>query len=701
MKEAFILEPVKKNRLRLELEDEHIPQKIAFANDDYYAPIQKRTNSKSLLGLIFWTFLFFILAGVISFGVWWQFYRGQNEGTIQDLANAELIREKRSLDQIIERPYLPSSHVSNELNQCIQLYRENYIQKAFIACEEFLNKPSSDEEKSIALTVLGVLFDNAGRYPLAIERLEKATRYDPKNFHAYYNLSLAFRHMGRMEDARKAANIARDIAPNDPKVALLSGNLFQELGDTESALKAYKTGIHSSPEDSSLLYNLGLAQYKQGKITDAIDNFEKAIRQDVSGRVSTLSHGHLGKIYYDQENWKNAEYHFREATRLQPDNAQNQYNLGLVALKLGKKEEAVSYFKRALDGGTNEPEVYIRLAEALDSLKLPTLAIQSLKKALELRPGDVDVLFALGDLYYKRGDLIPAEETFRKILQVTPGDAYSETALINLGIILDEMERYTESIDILERAINLNPKNYNAYYNLGIASLHAGEPARAIVAWKKASSLESGKTYKARERIGDYYADKLYNPEAVSSYSSILEDNPNAHSIRIKLAGVYKKMGQSTSAEKQLLHVLNHSESGNEMKEAHKILALVYAESKDPNLEKKAREEAFRASHMDPKDMESRLVLAKILSSSGSMMEREKAIDELKIIVNSEVSPKISAQAYNLMGFCQYKNEEYRKALQSFDNALALDPSYTEAYDNKRVARAAYEESLSGRGGLH
>ncbi|MCG9874522.1 MAG: tetratricopeptide repeat protein [Leptospiraceae bacterium] len=698
------MEPIKKNRLRLELsEDSTVSSapKISLEDEDYYAPIPKRRNSKNLLGFIFWTFLALLIAALLGFGYWWQFIRVSDADALKEIANSELLREKRSLDQILEKPYLPLSHASSALNKCIQLYRENYIQKAFLSCEEFLNTPASDEEKSIALTVLGVLFDGAGRYPLAVERLEKATRYDPKNFHAYYNLSLAFRHMGRMEEARKAAQLAREIAPNDPKVAMLSGNLFQELGDTESALNAYKTGISASPEDASLLYNLALAQYKQGKIPDAIDNFEKAISQDPNGRVTILSHGHLGKIYFDRENWQRAEYHFREATRLQPDNAQNQYNLGLVALKLGKKEDAVSYFKRALEGGTNEPEVYLRLAEALESLKLPSLAIQSLKKALEIRPADVDVLFALGDLYYKRGDLIPAEEIFRKIISVTPGDTYTETALINLGIILDEMERYTEAMDTLERVIQLNPKNYNAYYNLGLASLHSGQAARAIQAWKKASALESGKNFQARERIADYYSQNLYNGEAVSAYASILEDNPNAHKIRIKLASVYKKMGQASSAEKQLLHVLNHSESGSEMKEAHKILALVYAESKDPIMEKKAKEEAFRASHMDPKDMESRLVLAKILSNSGSMMEREKAIDELKIIVNSDVTPKVAAQAYNLMGFCQYKNEEFRKALQSFDNALALDPSYTEAYDNKRVARAAYEDSLSGRGGLN
>jgi tetratricopeptide (TPR) repeat protein len=694
------LDNLKKNRLLLDIQDE--PEQIpSDSSGDYYQPLsKKKRGSSQLFSFFFWVFLIFILALAISLGVWWFYYKNQSKDDLAELKSGELLTEKRSLDQILERPYLPSSHASDDLNRCIQLYRDNYVQKAFLACEEFLNSPATDEEKSIALTVLGVLFDNAGRYPLAVERLDKATRYDPRNFHAYYNLSLAYRHMGRMEDARKAAKMAREIAPNDPKVALLSGNLFQELGDSDSAFQAYKTGISSSPEDPTLLYNLALAEFKQGKIPDAIGHFEKAIQNDSSGRVTVLSHAHLGKIYYDRENWKGAEYHYREAARLQPENSQNLYNLGLINLKLGRKEEAVSAFKKALEGGSNEPEVFLRLAEALDSLKLPSLAIQALKKALLIRPNDLDSLFALGDLYYKRGELIPAEEVFRKIIQSTPGDSYTESALINLGIILDEMERYTEAIQALEKAVDFNPKNFTAHYNLGIAFLHMGKPAQAIQSFQKASVLEKGSSFRAKEQIADYYSKSGYTEEAIASYEAILNESPRSHPIRLKLANLYRKSGQPKSAERHLLKILNESEEGSEIKEAHKILALIYSESKDPELIKKASDEAFRASHMDPLDMESRLVLAKILSNSGSMMDREKAIDELKVIVASNSTPKILSQAYNLMGVCFYKNEEFRKALQSFDNALSLDPAYTEAYDNKRAARAAYEDSIGSRGGL-
>ncbi len=684
------METVKRNRLRLEIPDEPAPGEHSRVETAYRA-----SSSGSLFRLFLWIGLFAILAGVISLGVYWQFYKNsdRNEFSTQDPLN-----DRRSLDQILDKPYLPSRHVKAELNRCIQLYRENYIQRAFLACEEFLNSPATDEEKSIALTVLGVLFDSAGRYPIALEKLEKATRYDPGNFHAYYNLSLVFRHMGRMEEARRAAKKAREIAPSNPVIARLTGNLFSEFGDTEKAIEAYKSGLREAPDDPELLFNKALAEYRKGAILSAIEGFEKAIQNDSYGRIRALSHSYLGKIYYDQKSWKKAEYHYREVARMQPDNAEGLYNLGLVQLQLNEKEEAVRSFKKALEAGSNSTETFLRLAESLEDLKLPSLAIRALKKAEEIRPNDIDVLFALGELHYKRGELIQAENSFRKIITNTPGDSYTESALINLGIILDEMERYPEAIRSFEKALELNPKNYNAQYNLGLSLMKLGKPVDAIQSWEKASVLESRGEYKARERIADYYIRNSFWDKAISNLETILEENPNAYSIRLKLADVYRKTGQEKSSEKHLLYVLNHSESGKEIQEAHKILALLYNSSKDSELQSRALQEAYRATQMNPGDMESRLVLAKILANSESISSRDKAIEELKVIVASTASSHIIAQAYNLMGVCQYKNRDFRRAIQSFDNALQIDPTYTEAYDNKRAARNAYEEGLGRRG---
>jgi tetratricopeptide (TPR) repeat protein len=100
---------------------------------------------------------------------------------------------------------------------------------------------------------------------------------------------------------------------------------------------------------------------------------------------------------------------------------------------------------------------------------------------------------------------------------------------------------------------------------------------------------------------------------------------------------------------------------------------------------------------MDPEDMESKLVLAKILIDSGSLVDREKAIDELIVITRSDVTPTLSSKAHNYLGVCYFKNGEFKKALAAFQTAIDLNPSLTEAYENKRAARAGYEKSLESK----
>ncbi|MBE7411925.1 MAG: tetratricopeptide repeat protein [Leptospiraceae bacterium] len=632
-----------------------------------------------------------MLIGAISFGVWYQFYYNNKNKPEFNYKN-DLLLDKKNLDKIIENPYLPDSSLNPGLAKCINLYRDTYIKRAFVHCEEFLNTPATDEEKSVALTVMGVMFDDAGRYPLSIERFKKAIQYDPKNFHAYYNLTLAYRHSGMFNEARQSVMKAKELAPNDPRVSLLAGNILNDANDPRLAMKMYEEGIAANPNDPYLIYNLAVSQFRQGSIPEAIENFRKAVIASGTGQVAVLSHGHLGSIYFNRGDFEGAEHHFREALRLKPSDAKYLYNLGTILLKQKKNEEAISLFQKALDAGANEPEVYRYIAEAFYDLRQSSLAIRALEKALQIKPNDLDSMFQLADIYYSTGDMGQAEEMFRRIIKNSPGDSNTETALINLGIILDDMDRHSEAISALEQAISLNPKNENAYYNLGLAYKNSGEPTKAIENWRKANSLNP-EVSRNREAIADYYLENRFYQEAVKEYSDILRTNNSEYKIKLKLSDAYMNLKSFESAEKELLDVLNNSKDANDLKIAHRKLALVYA-SGDTRFKAKAKDEAYRGAHIDPDDMESKLILAKVLIDSGSLMDREKAIDELSIIVRSEVKPKIAALAYNYLGLCYYKNGEYKRALREFQNSIDLDPSLTEAYENKRAARASYEDSI-------
>lgn len=686
------MEPIKKNRLKFEsVEPETNPNVTQYETDEYSTMhVRERTAANPLPWVLFFLLLIIVIAGIS-----WIYFFG-NKSVISNFTKSDLAVDKSgTLDRILEKPYTPSSSTNPRLAECITLYLERYQKKAENKCEEFLNRPESDEDKSIALTVLGVIFDEKGRYPQAIDYLKKAISYDPKNIYAYYDLAVAYKHDGRVSDARATIQKAKDIAPNDAKVALLAGNLLYDSNDPKAAMESYKEGLSNTPDDPHLVYNLALTQYKQGMIPEAIENFRKAIQISRIGQIAEFSHGHLGSIFYHREDLNGAEHHFREAIAIKPNDARYLYNLGVILLKKKNSEEAVSYFQKALDAGATDPQIFQFIADSFAELKMYDNAIASLEKALRIRPDDVDTLLQLADLYYNRGNLSQAEETFRKVIRITPGDSNTETALVNLGIILDDMERFGEAVIEFEKAISLNPKNENAYYNLGIAYKNAGQPTKALESWRKADAINPNDS-KHREAIGDYYLENNYLDEAASEYEEIVKLNQYNYKVKLKLADAYFKRQQFDLAEKNLIFVLNHSKSGEEIKLAHRKLALVYSEGDSTN-KTKAKDEAYRGSHIDPDDMEGRLVLAKVLIDSNSAMDREKAIDELTAIVRSDVKPKLAAKAYNYLGVCYYKNHEYKKALREFQNAIDLDPNLTDAYDNKRAARAEYEISIQTR----
>ncbi|WP_167482011.1 tetratricopeptide repeat protein [Leptospira andrefontaineae] len=686
--------PIRKNRIFLETEE---PKPSYYYGDE---PEEFRPRRHYNPTTFVWGVLAASLLLLIGLAIWYSFFREGRPGFgANGVADGKSpLMPKGSLAQELQRPYLPDGTNNPLLTKCVTLYKQNYRKQSFDYCTEFLTGPATSQEKSLALTVLGVIYDEDGRFPQAIDSLQKAITLDGNNVYAYYNLTLAYAHSGQNSAARSTALKAREIAPNDPRIALMAGNLFNEINDPDAAIDAYKQGLSSSPDDPYLTYNLALSYFKKGEIPQAEEHFKLVVMRARGGKLAALSNSYLGNISYNRGDYVSAEHYFREAATITPNDAKALYNLSIVLKKNGKLEESVKYLELANQAGSNDPELFRSIAEGFEQLNQGEQSINALQKGLKYNPNNLDLLFQLAETYYNKGDLLAAEETYRRIVDSTPGDSFTETALLNLGVVLDQMERYGEAITYLNRVLDLNPKNAKAYYNLGLVYKHTGNGTQAIENFRKASYLDPD-DIKPKEALGDYYLENKFYREAIEEYSALFKQKEDYYKVALKLAEAYMGTGESSSAEKILLQVLNRSRNSTEIKQAHKKLALLYNKSKDPDLRNRAKDEAYRSAHMDPEDYEGRLVLSKILLDSNSVLDREKAIEELTAIVRSEVKPKTASTAYNYLGVAFYKNGEYKKAVRSFQNAIDLDPSNTEAYDNKRAATAALEDS-SKRDGL-
>jgi protein O-GlcNAc transferase len=93
-----------------------------------------------------------------------------------------------------------------------------------------------------------------------------------------------------------------------------------------------------------------------------------------------------------------------------------------------------------------------------------------------------------GNAHLKAGNLEAAEHCYRRGLQ---SDACDSTCYSNLGYVLGELGRPTESQQMLLKAVELNASDFDALYMLGNLARERGEWLQAIVHYRAALSVNA------------------------------------------------------------------------------------------------------------------------------------------------------------------------------------------------------------------
>ena len=76
------------------------------------------------------------------------------------------------------------------------------------------------------------------------------------------------------------------------------------------------------------------------------------------------AHNNLGKVYFHQQKYYLAAWEFEHASRLMPHQPEPRNNLGLVFENVGRIDDAVSWFEKALEIEPDNPLLIGNLARA-------------------------------------------------------------------------------------------------------------------------------------------------------------------------------------------------------------------------------------------------------------------------------------------------------------------------------------------------
>ena len=205
------------------------------------------------------------------------------------------------------------------------------------------------------------------------------------------------------------------------------------------------------PRNARAHYILGLSLLFQQRHADALARLEQAVRHD---RV-------------------NGQYHFVSA---------------MCLTALGRGDEAITAYRRALQFRPQFFEALANLGNVLENARRFPEAAEAYRRALALRPDEALVLNGLGVCELAAGRIDAAADALERAVALKPDLA---TALNNLATAEGKRNSGARAIELLRRAVAMRPQFLEAWVNLGEQLYMAREDAAAIEAFDRALAIDS------------------------------------------------------------------------------------------------------------------------------------------------------------------------------------------------------------------
>jgi tetratricopeptide (TPR) repeat protein len=177
------------------------------------------------------------------------------------------------------------------------------------------------------------------------------------------------------------------------------------------------------------------------------------------------------------------------------------------------------------------------VANQLERYRLATKPAQIRREASEVSKlverfqDDPELRWNLAGLLQSAGDMAPAEEQWRRIIELQPQSALP---VYNLARLLEELNRQSEALTFYKQCVRLNPQYFSARYALGSLSLKMDLLAEAIDQLKLAVAQRPG-AVEARLALGQALARAQRPAEAERQLQEILRQDANNNAAHAQL----------------------------------------------------------------------------------------------------------------------------------------------------------------------
>lgn len=545
-----------------------------------------------------------------------------NENQIKNSAHA-ITQVNGNLDKCLEFTRFDLSPKSR-YNKAKQLRAEgNFAAAAY----EFSQALTEKEYVADGFKQIGDIMKLLGNDPKSAEYYRKAVAVNPNDI----QLRLAY--------AKVLDNLeSEELAVNEYNYILTKSVDNKEV--LYSLERIYKKKLEKNENDADSIANLGAILQKQGKLDEALAQYQKAESIDPSNINTRIN---VGTLYQQKGDYRTAIVAYDSVLILYPDNIlANLYKAQTLAAQ-GESKASQTYFKKVLSLDPNNEVAMNELFNAVKASLTPSQFVEYVKKNAN-GANTEDILYNYALDLHKQNKL---ESAILLYSEVSKNSANPEV-FVNLAIAQSQMKEFDTALTTLNNAKSKFPDDNQI--NDAIQNIKAQDIATKF------------------DKAAEYFSKEDYD-NAIKEYLKI---QPATSDSMIGIASSFQNLGKKDKAIEYYQKAFNLKPTDSDI--AYYI-GVLYAETENWS----AAEEFMRKALTLNKNNEKASIYldsilaqnnANLLNKAIELYEAGNFKDSLTSLNKLLVAEPMNSYAFYYRAMIFDATNEKEKAISDFKNAL-------------------------------
>lgn len=339
----------------------------------------------------------------------------------------------------------------------MDLFNAGKYSEAIKEFDTAIKKEPGDFE---SLTDRGRAHAALGKPDLAIADYTAAIKANPNYQQAYFYRAVAYEAGGKDQLALPDFTKVVTLVPEFSDGYVKRGMLYYKTGQTENALKDLTKGIELRAKNADVFFSRAEIYRNTGKDDAAIKDYTSALEINPQ---HVKAYFNRGVVNERKKKYPDAIADYSKAIELKMNTEEVYQRRAASYIAIGKKEEALKDYSMLIDVlKTKDVNVYVARGTAFNLKGDYANAVKDLSRALTTKKDDPNIFTERGYAYLKQGKSKYglATNDFNKALEL---QANNFTALLGLGQISFETNKFEQGIDYLTRALKIKP-DADAHY---------------------------------------------------------------------------------------------------------------------------------------------------------------------------------------------------------------------------------------------